>query len=119
MLARVSALQATWTCCAVGALCCVPWAPALVRDVRAAPPADLAWMVYLGVFPTSVAFTTWAYALARGSASRLVTLAYLIPPITIAMSWLILDEVPAPLAVLGGAICLAGVALARRAPRPA
>jgi uncharacterized membrane protein len=64
------------------------------RAPRAAAPADLAWMVHLGVFPTSVAFTTWAYALARGTASRLVTLAYLVPPITIGMSWLILDEVP-------------------------
>jgi drug/metabolite transporter (DMT)-like permease len=119
VLARVSALQVTWTCCAIGALCCLPWVPALVRDVRAAPPTDLAWMVYLGVFPTSVAFTTWAYALARGAASRLATLAYLVPPVTIAMSWLILDEVPTGLAVLGGAVCLVGVALARRTPRPA
>ena len=116
VLARLSALQVTWTCCAVGALCCLPYARALVRDVGAATPADLAWMVYLGVFPTSVAFTTWAYALARGTASRLVTLAYLVPPITIAMSWLILDEVPRLVAVLGGLVCLAGVLLARRSP---
>ena len=116
VLGRLSALQVTWICCAVGALCCLPYAPALMRDVRTAPPADLAWMVYLGVFPTSVAFTTWAYALARGTASRLVTLAYLVPPITIAMSWLILDESPPGVAVLGGILCLAGVLLARRSP---
>lgn len=116
VLGRLSALQVTWICCAVGALCCLPYAPALLRDMRTAPPADLAWMVYLGVFPTSVAFTTWAYALARGTASRLVTLAYLVPPITIAMSWLILDEIPPGAAVLGGILCLAGVLLARRSP---
>ena len=116
VLARLSALQVTWTCCAVGALCCLPYARALVGDVGAATPADLGWMVYLGVFPTSVAFTTWAYALARGTAGRLVTLAYLVPPITIAMSWLILDEVPPLAAVLGGIMCLAGVLLARRSP---
>ena len=115
VLARQSALQVTWTCCAIGALCCMPYAPALARDVRAAAPGDLAWMVYLGVFPTSIAFTTWAYALARGTASRLVTLAYLVPPITIAMSWLMLDEVPPGVAVLGGLLCLAGVFVARRA----
>ena len=28
--------------------------------------ADLWWIVYLGVFPTAIAFTTWAYALAPG-----------------------------------------------------
>jgi len=117
VLAHLSALQVTWTCCAIGAFCCLPFAPALVRDVQAASRADLAWMVYLGVFPTSVAFTTWAYALARGTASRLAATAYLVPPITIGMSWLILDEVPKAVAILGGALCLVGVIFARRRPR--
>jgi drug/metabolite transporter (DMT)-like permease len=116
VLGRLSALQVTWTCCAIGALCCVPYAPSLVRAVRTAAPSDLVWMGYLGVFPTSVAFTTWAYALARGSASRLAATAYLVPPITIVMSWLILGEVPRIVAILGGALCVAGVVLARRRP---
>ena len=116
VLARLSALQVTWTCCVIGALCCLPYAPALLRDVRVAAPGDLAWMGYLGVFPTSVAFTTWAYALARGTASRLAATAYLVPPITIGMSWLMLGEVPRLAAVFGGALCLAGVIFARRRP---
>jgi len=118
VLARQSALQVTWTCCAVGALCCLPYAPALARDLRGAALADVGWMIYLGVFPTSVAFTTWAYALARGTAGRLAATAYLVPPITIALSWLVLDEVPKLAAVLGGVLCLAGVIFARR-PAPA
>jgi drug/metabolite transporter (DMT)-like permease len=117
VLARLSALQVTWTCCAVGALCCLPYAPTLVRNLGAASPVDLAWMGYLGVFPTSVAFTTWAWALARGTASRLAALAYLVPPITIGISWVILAEVPQVVAVLGGVLCLVGVILARRHAR--
>jgi drug/metabolite transporter (DMT)-like permease len=117
VLTRVSALQVTWTCCVIGAICCLPYAPRLVHDVRTAATADLAWMAYLGVFPTSVAFTCWAYALARGTASRLAALAYLVPPITIGMSWLILGEVPQLVAFLGGALCLAGVIFARRRPK--
>jgi drug/metabolite transporter (DMT)-like permease len=117
VLRRLSALQVTWTCCVIGAICCLPYAPALVHDVRTAAPGDLAWMAYLGVFPTSVAFTSWAYALARGTASRLAALAYLVPPITIGMSWLILGEVPQLVAFLGGALCLAGVIFARRRPK--
>ena len=117
VLARISALQVTWTCCVIGAMVCLPYAPQLVHDVRAAAPGDLAWMAYLGVFPTSVAFTSWAYALARGTASRLAALAYLVPPITIGMSGLVLVEVPKLVAVLGGALCLAGVIFARRGPQ--
>jgi len=33
------------------------------------------------------------------------------------MSWLILGEVPGLIAVVGGALCLVGVAIARRATR--
>jgi len=116
VLNRLSALQVTWICCTVGALFCVPYAPQLVREWRVAPASGIAWLVFLGVFPTSIAFTTWAYALARGSAGRLAATAYLVPPITIVMSWLILGEVPTVIAVLGGALCLVGVAIARKAP---
>lgn len=117
VLNRISALQVTWTCCAVGAVICLPFAPHLIRELRVAPASGIGWLVFLGVFPTSIAFTMWAYALARGSAGRLAATAYLVPPITIVLSWLILGEVPATLAVLGGAICLVGVYIARKEPR--
>lgn len=119
VLDRISALQATWTCCAVGALVCLPYAPQLVREWRVAPGSGIGWLLFLGMLPTSIAFTTWAYALARGSAGRLVATAYLIPPITIVMSALILGEAPSAMAVVGGALCLVGVVIARRMPQGA
>jgi drug/metabolite transporter (DMT)-like permease len=71
-------------------------------------------MVYLGVVPTALAFSTWAYALRRMDAGRLGVTTYLVPPLVILLGWLFLDEVPPALAVVGGAVCLAGVALSRR-----
>jgi drug/metabolite transporter (DMT)-like permease len=118
VLNRISALQATWTCCAVGAIVCLPFAPLLVRELQAASASGIGWLVFLGVFPTSIAFTTWAYALARGTAGRLAATAYLVPPITIVLSWLILGEVPAAIAIVGGALCLVGVYIARRESAP-
>ena len=53
------------------------------------------WVVYLGVFPTAIAFTTYAYALRTMSASSLGVTTYLVPPITIVMGWLFLGETPA------------------------
>lgn len=115
---RLPGLEVTWLCCTIGALTCLPYAPALVRDVSSAPASSIAWLVYLGVFPTSIGFTTWAYALAHTSAGRLGATTYLVPPIAIIMSWLILGEIPGLIAVGGGAICLLGVYIARRSPRP-
>jgi drug/metabolite transporter (DMT)-like permease len=43
---------------------------------------------------------------------------YLVPAITVLMSWAILSQVPSWLAIAGGALCLAGVALSRRPARP-
>jgi drug/metabolite transporter (DMT)-like permease len=118
VLNRISAMQVTWICCSVGAVCCVPYAPLLVRELRAAPAGDIAWLLFLGVFPTSIAYTTWAYALARGSAGRLAATAYLIPPITILISWMVLGELPGIIAILGGALCIVGVYIARRQQAP-
>jgi drug/metabolite transporter (DMT)-like permease len=71
-------------------------------------------MLYLGVVPTAAAFVTWAYALTRSSAGRLGATTYAVPPIAILLGWVFLDEVPVPLAVLGGVISLVGVGLSRR-----
>ena len=73
-------------------------------------------VAYLGVFPTAVAFTTWAYALSKTSASKMGATTYLVPFLTVLMSWAILGQVPAWLALAGGVLCLAGVALSRRRP---
>ena len=40
-------------------------------------------------------------------------MAYLVPPLTILMGWLILGDVPPLLALAGGVLCLAGVAVTR------
>ena len=113
LLATMSALQVTWTACTIGVLVCLPFAPDLVHDVRTSPPSALGWVVYLGIMPTAAAFTTWAYALARSSAGRLGSTTYLVPPLTIVLGWVFLGEAPPVLALVGGAVCLVGVATAR------
>jgi drug/metabolite transporter (DMT)-like permease len=117
LLSTMSALQVTWTACTIGAVVCLPFAPDLMHDVRGAGTSILVWVVYLGLMPTAVAFTTWAYALARSSAGRLGSTTYVVPPLTILMGWLLLAETPPALAIVGGATCLLGVAVARRRPR--
>ncbi len=117
LLARLPALQVTWVACTIGAVSCLPFVPDLVHDLRAADASTVAWVAYLGLGPTAAAFTTWAYALARTSAGRLGSTTYLVPPMTILLGWLLLGEVPVALAVVGGAVCLVGVAIARHVPR--
>ncbi len=111
---RLPALQVTFLSCAIGAAVSLPFTPGLVRDVAAAPASATGWLIYLGVVPTALAFSTWAYALARMNAGRLGVSTYAVPPITIGLGAALLGEVPPLLAIVGGVICLVGVGLSRR-----
>jgi drug/metabolite transporter (DMT)-like permease len=114
VLRRLPPLQVTFFACAIGAVACLPFGPDLVRTLgRASAGADTA-LVYLGLVPTAIAFSTWAFALSRMDAGRLGVTTYLVPPITVVLGWVLLAEVPTALAAVGGLVCLAGVALTRR-----
>ncbi len=112
-LRRLPALQVTWISCTAGAVLCLPFAGQLAVDLASAPLESVLGVLYLGAVPTALAFTTWAYALARTDAGRLGVTTYLVPPVTILLSVVLLGEAPLVFQVLGGAICLAGVALSR------
>jgi drug/metabolite transporter (DMT)-like permease len=112
-LARVSPLVVTFIACAVGAIVTLPYAPQLLDELGRASAEGIGWWLYLGAFPTTVAFTTWAFALSRTRAGVLSSLVYLVPPIAIALGWLLLGEVPAILAIIGGAIAIGGVIVTR------
>ena len=114
VLERASPIAVTWGACLAGLVTCLPFAPGLVSELGRAPLSSTLTVVYLGVGPTAIAFTTWAYALSRSTMARQGATTYLVPPLVIALSWATLGEVPGIVAVLGGALCLAGVAVTRR-----
>jgi drug/metabolite transporter (DMT)-like permease len=114
LLSGASALQVTWLAATIGLVVCLPFAPSLVDELGRADGSSIAWMVYLGAFPTAIGFMTWAYALSRTTAGRMGATTYLVPPIAILIGWALLDESPEALAFLAGALCLAGVVVARR-----
>jgi drug/metabolite transporter (DMT)-like permease len=114
VLTRVPPLQVTWLGCAAGTVACLPFAPALATDAAQAGPAALGAIIYLGAIPTALGFATWAFALRRGSAGQAAALNYLIPVVAIAGGWAVLAERPPWLALAGGALCPAGVYIARR-----
>ena len=116
LLGRLPALEVTWLACVIGMICCLPFLPALISETADAQLSTIGWLVYLGAFPTALAFTTWAYALSHTSAGKLGATTYLVPPIAVGLGWLLLGETPVGLAFAGGALCLVGVYLSRRAP---
>ena len=114
LLTRVSALQVTWLACVFGTVVCLPFAGTLAHELPETSASAIGWMVYLAVVPMALGFLTWGYALARTTAGQLGATMYLVTPIAVLLGWLLLDEVPPALALVGGAICLVGVYVARR-----
>jgi drug/metabolite transporter (DMT)-like permease len=112
-LRDVDPFPATWLGCLAGAVVCLPFGRALIEELAVAPLDATLGIVYMGLFPTAIAFATWSYALAHTSAGRLSSSSYVVPALAVLMSWVLLGETPAPLALVGGAICLVGVAVAR------
>jgi drug/metabolite transporter (DMT)-like permease len=109
----------TWLACTVGAVSCLPYAGTLVHQLGHAGGSTIVWTIYLGVAPTAIGFVTWAYALARTTAGRMGSTTYLVPPLALLFGWVFLGEVPPLLVLPGGALCLAGVAVARTSGRRA
>lgn len=114
LLPHVDALTMTFLGCLAGTVATLPFLPQLMSQVAAAPVSSVLGIVYLGVFPTAIAFSTWGYVLSRTSAGRTAAATYAVPPIVVFLSWVLLDEVPAPASFLGGALALVGVVIATR-----
>lgn len=113
-LSRASSFQVTWLGVTAATVAFLPLAPTLATEMVHAGQGAILWTIYLGAFPTALGFATWSYALRRSSAGRAGALNYLIPVVAILLGWLLLRETPPLLALGGGALCVAGVYLARR-----
>ncbi|MBO0843365.1 MAG: DMT family transporter, partial [Nocardioides sp.] len=103
----------------MGLVVCLPWSGQLVHTVAHASGGDLGVIAYLGLFPSAIAFVTWAYALSHADAGKFAQSTFLVPFITALMAWLLLGEVPPALTFVGGAMCIVGVLITRRQPRRA
>jgi drug/metabolite transporter (DMT)-like permease len=128
LLRRYGSLELTTWAMALGALMTLPFAPGLPGAVAEAPAEALAAVVFLGLGASAIGFVTWAYACAHVDVSVAAATLYSVPVVAFAVAWLWLGEEPAPMALVGGAIALGGVALvtggarlrrARPAPSPA
>ncbi|MEO9326371.1 DMT family transporter [Gordonia aurantiaca] len=118
-LRSVDVLTATWLGALAGLVATLPFAPVALSEMIDATPGAIAAVIYLGVGPTAVAFSTWAYALARTDAGAMAATTLIVPALVIVMSWALLGELPTGLGIVGGLLCISGVAIARQVlPRP-
>jgi len=74
-------------------------------------PGGIAAMVYLAVFGSALAYTSYSWLLKRVPADRVGTFAYVNPAVAALLGWAVLHEALGPLQVAGMVVVLLGVAL--------
>lgn len=113
-LKRLSSNQVTLLGAAIALIPLLWWAPEAITTVQSAPIDAIVGAVWLGAIPTALGFGLWGYALKRMPAGRLGVSTYVVPPLVIVESAILLGEWPHPIAIVGGLIALAGVWWSRR-----
>jgi len=99
-----------------GALLLAPvvWWQARAFPFAAVTTAGWASLLYMALFPTTICYLIYYYALTRISASRLAAFVYLEPVIATLMAVAFLGERITPPLAIGGTVILAGVLLTER-----
>jgi drug/metabolite transporter (DMT)-like permease len=100
-----------------GTLPMLVFLPGLGEAVAGAWPRSVLAALLLGVFPSAIAYTLFAVALSRASATLVTTYLYLIPLVALLLSWWWLGEVPTALTVVGGAVVVVALVVVREAKR--
>ncbi len=115
LLSKYGALPLTTYVIWFGALMMLPFSGNLFESVISASISSSCAVLYLGIFPTAIAYVLWAYDLCKFPASRVASLLYLSPVIAISLGWFWLGENPSVLSLVGGALAIGGVACVQRA----
>jgi drug/metabolite transporter (DMT)-like permease len=101
----------------VGSVFLLPLVPTSIDGATRMQPGDWAWIAYLALGGTFVAYLIWYWSLRHLDASETAAYLYLVPLFALFWSLVILGEVPPLGALAGGALVLVGVALTQSVAR--
>ncbi|MGO5747245.1 DMT family transporter [Staphylococcus aureus] len=85
--------------------------PEIINDIHGATFTSIVSVLYLAIFPTIIPYVLLAYIVKSVGVSDATMSLYLTAIVSLLLSYLLLDELPKTLAIIGGIITLLGVSL--------
>ncbi|HCY7076431.1 TPA: DMT family transporter [Staphylococcus aureus] len=85
--------------------------PEIINDIHGTTFTSIVSVLYLAIFPTIIPYVLLAYIVKSVGVSDATMSLYLTPIVSLLLSYLLLDELPTTLAIIGGIITLLGVSL--------
>ncbi|HDC5144770.1 TPA: DMT family transporter [Staphylococcus aureus] len=85
--------------------------PEIINDIHGATFTSIVSVLYLAIFPTIIPYVLLAYIVKSVGVSDATMSLYLTPIVSLLLSYLLLNELPTTLAIIGGIITLLGVSL--------
>lgn len=85
--------------------------PEIINDIHGATFTSIVSVLYLAIFPIIIPYVLLAYIVKSVGVSDATMSLYLTPIVSLLLSYLLLDELPTTLAIIGGIITLLGVSL--------
>ncbi len=119
MFSRYRAVEVTAFATWAGTVPMLLFVPGFAADVAGAGHDALLATVYIGVFPSAIAYSMFAFGLSRAPVTLVTAYLYLVPVISLFFSWLVLGEIPSLLMLAGGAVAIAGIVLVNLAKQRA
>jgi len=114
LLVKYSSLEVVTYAIWFGTLAMLPGLVGIQGEIESASISSTMAVVYLGVFPAVVAYVAWSYILSRMPASRAATFLYVVPVLSILLGFVLINEMPTIVSLVGGGVVLSGVFVVNR-----
>jgi len=109
---KYTALEATTYTIIAGTLGTLFFLPVAIREMPDSTLTVNLIIVFMGVFPSGIAYLAWSYAIAKAKEIAHVSVfTYLIPFISILLGYLFLHEVISVYTLIGGLVIIAGMVI--------
>ena len=107
---KYSAFQASIISIWLGTIMLFIFLPNSAAEIKTAPLIQIIYLIILGIFPSAIAYISWAYAFSKAkNASSVTNYMFLTPFLTTVLGMLLAGETPDYPTIVGGSIILTGM----------